>query len=178
MFTLRMLISVAYGVSLYRVTDGPRWTDVDLYNIAAKAPASSPAAAFKPSSPNTPPLPEVREMLRNLLADRFALKLHQEARRLPVLTLMVSKGGPKLQPSRDPSGEPQLTMRRGELKGQNQDLKRLIAVLEGHYDQTVLDRTGLTGRYDFDLKFAPRQLGDASSNAPPTPRFRSTLTPP
>src|SRR5437016_3493060 len=104
--TLAMLIEGAYGVSLYRITGGPRWVDKDLYSITAKAPGGSPAAALIPATPNAASPPEFRAMLQTLLADRFGLKLHRETRQLPVYALVIAKGGPKLELARDPSAEP------------------------------------------------------------------------
>lgn len=170
-FTLTMLTAVAYSVSVMRVTGGPRWADEDLYSITAKPPAGSAAAGFKAPTTGAPPSPELRAMMRTLLADRFGFKLHRETRKLPVLALVIGKRSPKLQPARDPSGDP-----RWAATGKEQNewrsitMAKLVAILEGHYNQTVLDRTGLTGTYDFDLSYDPRARDtDDNSDLPVDP---------
>lgn len=168
-YTLKMLTAEAYGVSEYRVTGGPPWVDEDFYNITAKPPAGSAAAAFMPPRDYAYPSPALLGMMRTLLADRFGLKLHRDARRLPVLALVVGKGGPKLEPARDPSGDPDWSMHKERKEWRSITMLKLVAILEAHYRRTVLDRTGLTGTYDFDLSYDPsaRDIddnGDLSSD--------------
>jgi uncharacterized protein (TIGR03435 family) len=145
--TLTMLIEEAYGVSLYRITGGPRWAGADLYSITAKAPAGSAAAAFMPVRPNVPPCPEFLPMLQTLLADRFGLKVHRETRQLPVYQLVITKGGPKLKVARDPSAEARSAIGRGKIEAHSRNVAWLAAVLERHFERTILDRTGLAGSY-------------------------------
>src|ERR1035438_6266001 len=107
-------------------------------------------------------------MMRNLLADRFGLKVHRETRVKNVFTLVVAKGGPKFQPAQDPSAEPQyLFPRMGEFDWRSVDLTRLIAALESHTRETVLDRTGLTGKYDFKLSYFWNE--NYNADQPPLP---------
>lgn len=164
--TLTMLIEAAYDGSLYRITGGPRWVDSDLYSITAKAPAGSAAARFLPDTPQVAPPPEFRAMLQTLLADRFGLKIHRERRELPVLALVIAKGGPKLEPAHDTSAAPQWSIGRGKIEAHNRDIAWLIAVLERHFERTIVDRTGLTGGYDFVMEFDPEQRDDADSARP------------
>ncbi len=166
-YTLTMLIEEAYGVSLYRITGAPPWAGEAMYDIVAKAPEGSPAAAYVPPKPDAPPAPESRTMMRALLAGRFGLKLHQETRDLPVWALTVAKGGPKFHPAAGPSAEPEWSLRRGELKARNRNMAWLASILERQFDRTVLDRTGLTGSYDLEVHFDPR--GPLDSSAATTP---------
>ncbi len=155
-FTVTMLVEAAYGVSIYNITGGPPWKDEDGYTINAKAPPASAAAAFIPPKPGVPPPPEILAMMRNLLENRFGLRCHRETRNSSVYTLVVGGRGPKMQLSRDPSAEPDWSFRRGEIEAHNCDITWLSGFLERHFKRTVLNRTGLTGRYDFHLKFDPR----------------------
>ena len=161
-FTLTTLIEEAYGLSIYRVTGGPRWAGIDFYSITAKSPDGSPAAAFVPPAPNYPPAPEIHAMIRSLLADRFGLKVHRETRVLPTYALVVAKGGPKLQPTRDPTAQPNGSLYNGTMKGQNRNTTWMIALLEGHLRQGILDQTGLTGSYDFQMEYDPHAPLDAT----------------
>ncbi len=155
-FTLTMLIEAAYGVSIYNIVGGPSWKDQEAYSITARAPAGSAAAAAISDKTKAPPPPEILAMLRSLLEDRFSLMVHRETRQLPVYALVVGRRGPKLQISRDPSAEPDWSIRRGEIVAHHCDMAWLSGVLERHFKRTVLNQTGLTGKYDFHFKFDPR----------------------
>ena len=69
--TLKLLIEIAYGLEDFQLIGGEGWIETALYNIEAK-----------PDSPVGPN--EWKEMLRNLLADRFQLAFHRETKELPV----------------------------------------------------------------------------------------------
>jgi uncharacterized protein (TIGR03435 family) len=117
--------------------------------------------------------PEVWEMLRQLLAERFQLKYHIEKRDQPVLALVVAKGGPKLKRPED--GQCAEQIKRNEhcanlgfspygisitnmpMQGFLSGLARLMG------DRHLVDKTGLTGDYDVDVSWAPDGL------APPAP---------
>jgi uncharacterized protein (TIGR03435 family) len=84
---LRDLIFNAYGLDFYREqVAGPAWIDNEPYDVAARIPPGTTKDQF-------------RLMLQGLLAERFKLQVHRESRVLPVYTLVVAKGGPKLTPS-------------------------------------------------------------------------------
>ena len=79
------LVMSAYDLKPYQV-QGPGWMSTERYNVTAKVPAGATKDQF-------------RVMLRGLLAERFALKVHRETREMLVYSLVVAKGGPKLQES-------------------------------------------------------------------------------
>jgi uncharacterized protein (TIGR03435 family) len=81
--TVKMLLMQAYGVKNQEIL-GPGWLDSTHYNILAKVPAGATGN-------------QVREMYRNLLADRFKVGLHHENRMMTAYALTVAKGGPKLK---------------------------------------------------------------------------------
>lgn len=81
--TLRNVMAQAYGVRTYQIS-GPAWVDQERYNFTAKVPAGATKEQF-------------REMLQNLLLDRFKMTVHRETRELPAYALVVGKGGPKLK---------------------------------------------------------------------------------
>ena len=82
------LVAFAYKLEPTHVFGGPTWLDFDHYDIAAKQPQST--------SLNT-----TRLMLRNLLADRFKLVVHNDTRFLPAQIITVGKGAPKMKPAAD-----------------------------------------------------------------------------
>jgi hypothetical protein len=92
------LISEGYGVPANpseRLSTLPPWVYSERYDIEAKAPPS--AKQMNPSDGNTWKL--VRDMFRQVLADRFHLVMRTENRTMPVYALVVARGGPKLQQS-------------------------------------------------------------------------------
>jgi uncharacterized protein (TIGR03435 family) len=128
------------------------------YDIAAKAPGDDP-----------PSRADLRRMLQTLLADRFNFRFHRESKEIPVYVLVVAKGGPKFKESAPDSKRRFL----GGVNGRNQvitatrytvaDLARSLGFVGA--DRPVIDRTGLTGEYDFRIEATPRrdvELGDIS----------------
>lgn len=106
------------------------------------------------------------EMCQTLLADRFQLKFHRITKDSPVFALVFSKNGtrgPKLTPSQDPDcpANPSLTnfcgVRGGfgTLLGERVPIARIAKELTPIAGRPVQDRTGLTGAFDFELKWAP-----------------------
>jgi uncharacterized protein (TIGR03435 family) len=83
--TLRNVVMNAYNVRSFQVT-GPKSLDSDRYDITAKIPPETTKEQF-------------RLMLQGLLTERFALKLHRDAKELPSYALLVAKNGPKLKES-------------------------------------------------------------------------------
>ena len=83
----------AWDVEYYRIA-GPAWLkasapDADLYDITATMPPGTTRQQF-------------REMLRNLLVERFRIRLHHETRTYPGYELVVAPGGPKLREPANP----------------------------------------------------------------------------
>ena len=93
-----------------------------------------------------------------LLDDRFKLTYHRDQKELPVYALTVAKNGPKLTANHDdPNGLPGLFFRGlGDLNAANADVGHFCELLEGAVlDKPVIDQTGLTGQFDFQLKWTP-----------------------
>ncbi len=148
--TVRMLITMAYNVQPHQVSGGPGWLDSDRYNITAKSPASA--------QPLTPEQTRalVSKRLQNLLAERFNLKIRQESKEGQGFALVVAKGGAKMKESQGGGPGPMMRMGgRGDLSGQNMTIEMLTRMLSTNTGKTVIDKTGLTGRYDFSLKWVP-----------------------
>lgn len=140
--SLQASIKWAYGLRDFQIA-GPGWLASEKYDIAAKA--SSPAA-----------IPELRLMLRALLAERFKLRTRMETRDKPVYALIVAKHGPKLHAAAN-DGDPAFGPAGGELVFRNFSMAELADRLSSRpfkLDLPVLDRTGLDGRFDFALKLA------------------------
>jgi uncharacterized protein (TIGR03435 family) len=153
---------------------GPRWLESDRFDIEAKATGN-------------PRREQVLTMLQSMLADRFKLALHRETRELPVYEMAVAKGGPKFkaracvgQPGPDnPCGGFTVSLR-GTLTGRVAPLAELAETLTTLLNRSVLDKTALTGKYDFDLKWTPDGTtirGPGDPDAPqPDPNGPSIFT--
>ncbi len=177
--TVRQLIRSAYQVRDLQIADAPEWIDSSRFDILAKA-----AAPLKTGG--------VPLELRQLLADRFGLKVHNEIRELPIYALIVARPDGKLGSAlrvvdvdRCPevmaraeasarSGQPPaspvpsqriecgLRSRPGTLTGGSITIEPLAQRLSEIIGRVVLDRTGLTRRFDLDLTWAPDQSPDAA----------------
>lgn len=147
------LITFAYDLKDYQVSGVPSWADsqnlgCDRYDVAAKAEGDE-----------TLKKDPARVMVQSLLAERFHLQFHREMKDLPVYALMVAKGGHKLKEhtSDEPRG---LNMRGGpnaiELTSTGTPVSLLVSQISKHngVDRIVVDRTGLTGIYDYKLSWA------------------------
>jgi uncharacterized protein (TIGR03435 family) len=139
--TLKNLLLYAYGLNEYQLEGGLKWLDSAKFDIDAKYPAGAPASQA--------PL-----MMQAMLADRFKLQFHRETKVRPEYALVVAKGGPKLQAATEEE-HPSSSQGDRLLKGSALPTSRLASMLIGVVGAPVLDQTGLTGKYDVDLKFAP-----------------------
>lgn len=141
--TLNTLVRSAYSLNQFQLVGGPKWADTERFVFNAKYPATT--------------TPEQRKlMLRAMLADRFKLTFHRETRQLSEYALVVAKGGAKLSPTKDDDpGKGGSSQGPRMIKATDVTMVRLADMLIGAVDSPVVDRTGITGEYTVDLKFAP-----------------------
>ena len=139
--TLRSFISNIYNLKDYELLGTPNWANTEEWDIVARS--DGPAN-----------MPQKFEMAKTLLAERFQLKFHRETRELPTYTLITLKNGPKFQQPKDdePSG---LRIADGLMVGHKYDISTFARLLSGHLNIPVLDKAGLSGVYDFELKWSP-----------------------
>jgi uncharacterized protein (TIGR03435 family) len=147
--SLADLISFAYGIQPKQIINGPDWIDSDRYDISATI------------QPEGQPNPEqVRVMIRKLLAERFALKLHDDKRDMSAYVISIGKNGQKLTPTQlngplpgfgmSPTpGGVKLMARNAAFSEFRDFLQNLVL------DRPVVDHTGITGKYDFQVTFTP-----------------------
>ena len=173
--TVRNLIRAAYDVRLFQVVGGDDWIDVDRYDITAKL-RRTPAAA------NADEWPQVELGLRDLLEDRFGLKIHFETRLLPQLVVHRAKGGVTLTrhdgdcADREGGGAagptpPKNTLtycgtirwsKDGEparIQGRAINMAGLILVLSTISGQIVRDETGVPDAFDINLQWSTDDSG-------------------
>jgi uncharacterized protein (TIGR03435 family) len=158
--SLQTLILQAYGVLDFQIVGGPRWLGSDRFDLEATTGRPEPIG-----------LSELGPLLKSLLADRFHLATHKETHEMQTYVLVVEKGGPKL---RQTTGVPAQSMRGVNQRATSGTAKMIgdgvtmsalayrIAVQQPFLGRTVLDKTGLTGFYDFTLEWDAGQ--DAGSS--------------
>ncbi len=157
----------------FQIEGGPKWLDSSHYDIDAKT--VEPEHEVRASaSERQNRLAQARdnERLQALLADRFQLKTHRVTKELPVYALTASKQGPKLKRSKDPSGRSGygMGMGPGTLNGKELTMQALAANLSNVLSMVVIDKTGLTGRYDLALTWTPdEEQGNHLNSNNPTP---------
>lgn len=171
-YTLKLLIAAAYDVSPKVIFGGPQWIESDHYDILALTPGET-----------KPPRDDQMAMLRTLLTERFKLSFHREDKTTSIYELDVAKGGSKLKASTAAAGDPAalvstVYLQRIHLPARNASMAEFTSLLQrAVLDRPVVDRTGLKGKYDFDLDWAPdeTQFGGevpvASADAPSPPFF-------
>ena len=151
---LSHLMGLAYGVTMLNLKTGPDWIQRgDLrFNVEAKA-----------EDPSKTTEKQLIAMLQNLLVERFQLKFHNEVSETSGFALSVAKNGPKLRASQ--SSEPSLvfTGPKGEamgkpapgvpisIKAKKGSIAMLMSILAAVGQGPGVDKTGLTGEYDFNL---------------------------
>jgi len=180
--TLQSLLQFAYKLSSGsddQMIGGPKWMKSTRFDLEGKLDAET--AAKVSTMTNDERLDTLRAMLKALLADRFKLKVHQEARTLPVMR-MQAIGETKLirfeSPAESAAGlkswQGLHNDGHGHIEGRGADLKMLASVLAFQPEiggRLVVDQTGLPEheRFTFELKWTPERLGGAqteTSNEP------------
>lgn len=176
--TVRDLIRFAHVVQPFQIEGGLSWLDSDRFDVMAKVEGDIP-----PLPPGQ--LGPVQLMMQNLLAERFKLKVHRETKDAPAYALVLARadkqlgkqmaastvdcvavlkammaggrGGPPTGP-----GGPQCRISGGpgNISGRDVSIPQLAQLLSVQLERHVMDRTGLTGGFSFDLTFAADQAND------------------
>lgn len=151
--TLGDLVSFAYGLNRNRIENVPAWLFTDRFDIVARADMAG-----------TPDKAQVTEMLQKLLADRLSLRFHREKKESTLYVLTVQNSGSRLTPSTSGSnnqGPGGMTRQPGHwhVTALNMNMEEFAAGLSGNaLDQPVIDRTGISGRFDITLDWAPNEV--------------------
>lgn len=108
-------------------------------------------------------------MLLPFLMERFQLKAHTETKTLPVYELIAIKSGPKFKQSAgDSTGNRGTSIHNRELTAHDIPMTSFARTLEGQLHRTVIDKTGLTGSYDFTLRWSPEDGSNAQTDSAPS----------
>ncbi len=179
---------------LSQIIGGPSWIDSDRFDVVAKTGGDlqPPNPQGDPNQAALRLRDQVMSMLRTMLKDRFKLRLHTESRDVAIYALLLARsdgklgagmkssstncaalllgrgaGGPPPQPAaageRPPCGVRQVL---GNVAGGSVTMPQLAFILSRYVNRNVIDRTGLTGNFDMDLRWTPDQVPQASPGGP------------
>lgn len=177
-YTLSQLLHDALGVEDFQVSGGPKWATTQEWDIEAKPPEGSQAAAFRPLDPKVTPPPDELLMLRALLIERFHLQLVAERQTGTVYTLSPTKNGvhrDQFTTPAHPDERPLVTMDRLDeddsrpgvnyaYVGHNATTALLAQRLSERFHAPVTDSSGLAGNFDFIVRYS-------QDNSAPTARY-------
>ena len=102
-------------------------------------------------------------MLQGLLEDRFRLRFHAETRQMTTLALVRSKGALKIEAARVAGQKERAVIRRGEISGTNIGFGHFVTILQAQLNLPIANESGLSGEFDFALKYDPADNVDAGS---------------
>jgi uncharacterized protein (TIGR03435 family) len=144
------LITFAYGLHPKQVLGAPAWAETEKFDIEAE-----------PDGEGIPSMDQWKIMLQKLLGDRCRLSFHHDRKEMAVYLLSVGKNGATLTPSLgNAMGLPGLGFRGrvgGDVSASNATIGEFINFMTRNVklDRPMIDRTGITGRYDFTLDWTP-----------------------
>jgi uncharacterized protein (TIGR03435 family) len=154
--SLKTLIRNAYDLQSFQFAGGPSWLDTEMYNIVATTGTGD----------KIPP-DQLKTLLKNLLADRFQLKVHWETRQTNIYALVVAKNGPIFKEDSDPQKESGINTSKGAHQGRMIGTKEPLSILASNVGnqlgRIVLDKTGLQGKYDWTLVWDPDPAPDSTN---------------
>jgi uncharacterized protein (TIGR03435 family) len=175
---MQMILREAFGVTNGQLVGEPDWVNGQRCDLEAKV-ASDDAPRLKQMS-----IDDRWAMLQPVLEERCKLKFHHETREMTVYLLMIAKGGPKMPPAQTQASAPPMPapgggpptppplpagFRPGEIffMARTGTVSSLARMLSRTLGNPVIDKTGLTGKYDCSLHFAPDE--NVRANMPPPP---------
>jgi uncharacterized protein (TIGR03435 family) len=159
--TVASFVAVAAPEPVFEVVGLPDWAKTDRYDVVAK-----------PALDSHPTRDDRRDMLRNMMIERFSLVSHVEERQRDGFALVVARGGGRLGPQLKPSALDCAGADRARCGGRfggagieltGGRLDELASSIEGIVEGPIMNRTGLDGFYDLTLRFSMQPL-----NAAPT----------
>jgi uncharacterized protein (TIGR03435 family) len=147
-YTLEALIALGYDLNPRTISGGPEWVRSQQFVIAAVTTGDVQPTRL-----------EQMQMLRALLVERFSLKFHRQDKEMDIYELTVEKSGQKLKAAAKPDDPPKIVgvvyPDRIEVPASSVTMDDFVAMLQrATLDRPTVNKTGLTGTYDFDLKFA------------------------
>ena len=170
--TVKMFVQYdAYGIPAPQIVGGPSWFSSTRFDVEAKVDDQNIAQMEKLGHEERSAME--REIMQQLLADRFKLAVHWDTKEVPVYALILAKGGPKFAATKESDGHSGTSSGNGRLTATDVTMARfaetLTQILSRELGRIVVDKTGLDGKYDLKLNWSPdneaEAYGSATSNA-------------
>jgi uncharacterized protein (TIGR03435 family) len=173
---LRTLVRESFRVQDHQIVDLPSWADSERFDIVTRAPQTATPQQWQP-------------MVQELLKERFSLTVRREMREMPIYIAERSRPdgtlGPRLQatapaaaeycasqqlpagsrPPADPARICGMRQSIGTIQGGNSVLVPLFRFVSQQAGRAIVDRTGLTGNFDFELRWTPDQFANRETPA-------------
>jgi uncharacterized protein (TIGR03435 family) len=151
--TLADCLKFAYSLTTDEQLAGPDWIKQKQvrFEVTAKAAADTPDDQLK-------------RMLQALLKERFQMMVHTEQREMTHYELVLGKNGPKLKASTVGPEAATGTARLDGIRSNRMQMNRLAALLSRMTRMPVIDKTGLTDFYQFDLRYADEVSKEPAEN--------------
>jgi uncharacterized protein (TIGR03435 family) len=174
---LRQVVLFAYNLRDFQLINDPAWLQSQRFDIEARATADVPLASMK-------------ELVKSLLAERFGFMAHSETREMPIFALVSLRAdrspGPALK-ARDCTA-PQEAVRTvgsgcggvirdsGRITGSGVPMAMLANSLSGVLNNVVTDKTGLSGTFDFELRWSdPVDAGNQTTGLSDAPALTTAV---
>jgi bla regulator protein blaR1 len=194
--TVHGLLKTAYKLEDNQISGAPDWMYSAKFDIEATIDEST-ANELKKLEPEQRVL-VAQHMLQTFLAERFKLKVHGETKELPIYSLVVAPGGAKLQEAKPgnpsavggrgldghaphgmmPLGPGMMRLGPGSMDGQALGMSDVAELLSRQVGTKVVDKTGLTGRYDVSIKWAADESQLSAVDNGKAPESPSTFSGP
>ncbi|HET9400082.1 MAG TPA: TIGR03435 family protein [Candidatus Acidoferrales bacterium] len=196
--TLQILIVMAYGVQNNQVIGAGDFLSSEHYDIDAKMSEATADALKKMTAEERTAARQ--KMMQALLAERFKLAIHRETKELPVYSLVVAKNGSKLKETQAAGADPSASAggagagrgasggagisvsggRGGTMSvtGKSMPISALVHSISTSLDRPVIDKTGLTGYYDFSLEWVREDAAQSAAASGAAGGGQPPLAPP
>jgi uncharacterized protein (TIGR03435 family) len=176
--SLKNIVCGAYDVMPFQCLGGPAWFESDRYDIEAK-PDSATEEQLQTIGMKQR-MQGYQRMQQALFADRLKLKVHYETREMPIFALVVAKGGLKMHEAKAGDayanglkggdgkafGGGSFMVGNGKMTAQGMSMDALAGQLAATTSHIVENKTGLTGVYDFTLRYEASDPPPPDSSAP------------
>jgi uncharacterized protein (TIGR03435 family) len=156
------------GINQNQVIGEPSWSTADRFDIEAKVAAEDLPTMARMT------FEQRRTMFQQILAERFKLVAHHETHELPIYQLVIGKNGSKLKESAPDDPSSATPARKGMMFGLGKvtatggSMSMFITPLSRQLGRIIVDKTGLTGKYDFTLEWTPEGGAPPPAGASPS----------
>ena len=158
--SINNLLTLAYGLERYQL-EAPDWTNSVRFNVEATFSGANDTK-------------NLAMLLQPAIVEQFKLTYHTEGRTMKAYDLVVAPGEIKMKPSDKPLSNPTSTGSFGYRMNAVMPMSFLAEIIGGQVGLPVLDKTNLTGNYEFNLTFVPDSM-QMQPNPPEGPSLKDAL---